>query len=284
MLRYTFHRAVDLADNAVPGVVRRAIKASAPQLVESLYRTLARFTSDEATQVTVQSGPLAGRPFVCSLKQARSYFLGNHEPSKVQALARYATPGSTVLDCGGHIGYMSLVMATMVGPHGRVVAFEPDRRNFEVFERNLLLNPDLAARVTLRRAAISDGDGQAAFSLGSTTFVGHLSSTGEAADDLVETLAIDDVVHRQQLGPALLKIDIEGGEVRALTAVQQTLRTHRPGLVIELHSEEAHRVFVEAIGEAGYVARRVDVRDAWSVSPPWAGYCEYEARPGLPAS
>jgi protein-L-isoaspartate O-methyltransferase len=52
------------------------------------------------------------------------------EPTEEALMRRYVRPGMNVLDLGANIGYHTLSMASMVGPNGRVTAFEPDATNF----------------------------------------------------------------------------------------------------------------------------------------------------------
>ena len=58
---------------------------------------------------------------------------------------------SLVLDIGASIGAHTLLLASLVGPNGRVMAFEPDDFAFRKLRRNLDLNPQVTSRVeTLR--------------------------------------------------------------------------------------------------------------------------------------
>lgn len=53
-----------------------------------------------------------------------------------EALFRLADPGEVAIDAGANIGYMSSVLATAVGPEGRVIAIEPDLSILPVLRRN----------------------------------------------------------------------------------------------------------------------------------------------------
>jgi len=44
--------------------------------------------------------------------------------------------GSTFFDVGAHFGYHSLMASSMVGPDGRIVAFEPTPTTYEVLRNN----------------------------------------------------------------------------------------------------------------------------------------------------
>src|SRR4051812_4172311 len=53
------------------------------------------------------------------------YLGGIFERDTARALARLVEPSSLVLDIGANIGAHTLRLAKLVGPHGRVLAFEP---------------------------------------------------------------------------------------------------------------------------------------------------------------
>ena len=43
----------------------------------------------------------------------------------LNALPRLLTPGSVFVDVGANVGFLSILAARLVGPEGRVIAFEP---------------------------------------------------------------------------------------------------------------------------------------------------------------
>ncbi len=71
-------------------------------------------------------------------------------------LARNLRPGETVVDAGAGYGYFTLLAADLVGPTGRVLAFEPHPRLAGLLRRNLALN-GLDERVEVSAAALGAG-------------------------------------------------------------------------------------------------------------------------------
>jgi FkbM family methyltransferase len=87
-------------------------------------------------------------------------FLGNaYERQTKAALRQLVLPASLVLDIGANIGAHTLPLAQLVGPTGRVMAFEPTEFAFRKLSRNLSLNPLLAARVEAYHCFLTTGDG-----------------------------------------------------------------------------------------------------------------------------
>src|SRR6185312_12382199 len=53
-------------------------------------------------------------------------------------LPQLVRPGSVVIDVGANIGHYTLRLAQLVGPEGRVYAFEPMPKTFDLLCRNVV--------------------------------------------------------------------------------------------------------------------------------------------------
>ncbi|MDX2171111.1 MAG: FkbM family methyltransferase [Deltaproteobacteria bacterium] len=197
------------------------------------------------------------------------YLLGAFEPRTRRALRRLVRRGDVVFDIGANIGAHTLDLARAVGSAGHVYAFEPADLAFAKLQRNLALNPPLAARTSASRmflAAVSSGarapDTYASWPLVACTAVhptlrGQLASTAGAA-----IASLDDFVSRQRVARLdLIKIDVDGHELPVLQGAAATLRRFRPTLVMELapylHAEARHRFadFIALLRRADYSLR-----------------------------
>lgn len=108
-------------------------------VVDRSLRLVGRLTGFE----TRNSDPLSWR---------LALMLGSHEADTRALFADLVEPGMTVVDVGAHIGYYTRQFADLVGPSGRVVAFEPHPRNYELLVRNVRSK----GNVTLVKKAASD--------------------------------------------------------------------------------------------------------------------------------
>jgi FkbM family methyltransferase len=79
---------------------------------------------------------------------------GVWEPLLTQLVTHEIGRGDVVLDLGAHIGYYTLLFSTLVGPRGRVIAFEPEPRNYSLLRKNVALN-DRRNVTTVDRAVSS---------------------------------------------------------------------------------------------------------------------------------
>ena len=120
-----------------------------------------RSVYDDASQsLTVLTGPLAGMirhgPFVTSdLAFAR----GKYEPEVVAFLVEHCGPHDIAFDIGANVGYHAMLLSRLVGPDGRVVAFEPVPTTAAWLEETLRRN-DLT-NVTVLRTAVGASAGAA---------------------------------------------------------------------------------------------------------------------------
>ena len=83
--------------------------------------------------------------------------------SEERLLKRCVEPGDAVIDVGANIGSMTLALAQVVGPQGRILSVEPGAAVFEVFERNIALNR-AGDRVTPLNLALGAREGSVCLS------------------------------------------------------------------------------------------------------------------------
>lgn len=214
-------------------------------------------------QITsIAAGPLRGMKMELNLQSEKDYWLGSYELELVGAL-KQATKGKHVAyDVGANIGYISLMLAQLLGDEGQVYSFEALPGNQERWKGNITLN-QLDERVHLQAVAVSKTSGKARFMVHASGGMGKLSSAKGRDEDYaeeieVDSLALDDAVYRQKSpAPELIKIDIEGGEGAALRGMTRLLKEKRPTLFIELHGYEAAREVFEQLTNHNYSMREL---------------------------
>lgn len=150
-------------------------------------------------------------------------------------------PGDTVVDGGAHTGRHTIPFARLVGAHGLVVAFEPLPSPAETL-RKLLAGSGLEPRVRLRAEALAREPGRRSFfvvnnmpefsGLTSRKFVEFVPDETEVQ---VEVETIDSALNMTERPGSLsfVKLDLEGGEFRALQGAEQTLGAQGPCCVFE---------------------------------------------------
>jgi FkbM family methyltransferase len=159
----------------------------------------------------------------------------------VELLREAARPGSTVLDAGAHLGYLTLQAARAVGPGGRVLAVEPNPNTVDMLRRNVAANP-VGADITVRALALGATAGRRSFFVTAAGDTSSLHPQSIASRQVEVEVATADAV--LDGGPVhVAKLDLEGGEVEALHGMSDTIRRWRPTIFVECNTE--------ALGAAG---------------------------------
>jgi len=206
--------------------------------------------------VRVLGGPLRGACLEMPQAERPSFVSGTYERAIVAALRHYIVAGATVYDVGAHVGYLSLVMAGLVGATGRVMAFEANPRN----QQSLIANVSRYApnRVTVKSCAVSDVTRIVSFATFDYSTVGHIGTDDTPNNALyvdVQATSLDDVVYKRGLpAPALIKIDVEGAEAAVLRGADDLLRDHRPVIIAEARATDEWHDAMERLSTYGYTS------------------------------
>lgn len=205
------------------------------RLIEALLPRLRRDGNRMGRRIITLGG--TGLRFECDLADWLGqyvYLTGSYEPATVRVLVDHVRAGDCVLDVGANVGVFTLLLAALVGPRGSVHAIEPVPALRSALKRQLALNPGLP--VSVHAFAAADRAGTATLHEGPAGHAG-LSSlrplTEAAAEHRVRALPIDD------LGAtlprvALVKLDVEGAELKALRGIAALIERDRPLIVVEV--------------------------------------------------
>lgn len=202
-----------------------------------------------AVPATVRAGPLAGMKLELDPRVQADVVIGAYERGASDAILRNLRTGDVAFDVGSHFGYFALLMATTVGPGGRVVCFEADSEVLPTLERNVARNAAVVeADVTVVNCAVAAHAGAMRFTRGGHTTRGALSDSGDVE---VGAMTLDDAVLRYGT-PELVKIDVEGAELQILDGAARLLERGSTTLVIETHSDALLEACVGRLTSHGY--------------------------------
>jgi FkbM family methyltransferase len=219
---------------------------------------------------TVVAGFPGGLRLRLDLRESlqRDFLFGLYDRAELALVRAWLRPGGDFVDVGAHIGMYSVAAALALGDRGRVLAFEPNPAARAQLEANLALNGCVG--VTVSAAAVSDSVGETVLHVPATPDPSFSSLEGgrfaEGEPVRVETTTVDRAVEEHGLRPAVVKIDIEGGEVRAVSGMERTLEL-RPALLVEVDAESGAEL-ERRLAPHGYRAYRVGRR---GVEPGLAG-------------
>ncbi len=185
---------------------------------------------------------------------------GFWEPWIEPVVRRLARPGDRVIDVGANLGYYTLILAGIVGPQGRVWAFEANPQIAARLKRSLEFN-GYAAFTEVQAAAAGDRSGEAAF------FVSRRDSGSSHLHHVVQHVEAGSVIQTRMLTldascgaepVRLLRMDAQGSELmilegaRSLLARSPDIRICMEWDLIQLRSRSDVAGGVRALEEQGF--------------------------------
>lgn len=190
---------------------------------------------------------------------------GYVEANLVAAMLEHAPAGGVVFDVGAHFGFFSLLAKRLVGPEGRVFAFEPAPSTAAILRGNV--EPAgvtvVAAAVWKEPCEIEINDLGAALSAFNSVRRPRLDGRAErvARESKVATPAVTLDGFASEVGerPGFVKVDAESAEFEVLLGMETLLREAKPVVCLELGDlgvEGAHpsRALVDHMIARGYRA------------------------------
>lgn len=195
--------------------------------------------------------PLRSQQTLKRLHFAHQIRLGRFVTSEPEyaRLREWVATGDWVVDVGANVGHYTMYLSRLVGPAGRVLAFEPVPETFELLAANM--SYARAHNVTLFNAAASAqlsiaGVSMPQFSSGlANYYMAGITLEGGAELDVL-TMPIDSVMPPHRV--TLVKVDVEGHELQAIRGMERLLRRDRPRLIVEGASSEVETF----LGNLGY--------------------------------
>jgi FkbM family methyltransferase len=202
---------------------------------------------------------------------------GNYEPFETELLKQHVRRGDVVLDVGANIGYYSLLFARLVGPEGKVFAFEPDPTNFGLLTRNVRRNG--YANVVAVPAAVGDRTGKLRLYLCEDNRGDHRTyDSGDGRPSVeVDVVRLDDYLKDFERPVAFVKMDVQGSEPAALAGMDGLLRRNpRLKLATEFWPFGLHRSgssaegFLRALAGHGFALQVIDEAGQRVAPADWA--------------
>lgn len=231
--------------------------------VRSLWRSICWrwLASRLAVPLRLKAGTFFGYPMtVLAPPYVDILFYGAYLLDPEIRLTRYflrqIQEGQIFFDVGAHIGYYTLLASKLVGPSGRVLAFEPAAPVLPVLRDNIQRH----LNITLIEAAAGDRDGSV------DLWVPKLKDTGMSTvlkngpgvpcvQYGVQSVTLDTICSTYRVQPEWIKLDVEGAEDRVIGGSPKTFSNSALTVVAEVWLDSilpSHRESVKLLCREGF--------------------------------
>jgi FkbM family methyltransferase len=168
----------------------------------------------------------------------------NFEEQIYEAIIR---PGDYCYDVGANVGDVSLFLARLAGPSGKVIAFEPVLAIYETLRVAVERDSHLKAPIVTHPYGLAESEKQADINVPKGLFGMGSMAPRENWSRVQETHQIDSydcrfipldslISQKKQVPPDFIKIDVEGAELYVLRGATELLKRYRPLMLIEVFS------------------------------------------------
>jgi FkbM family methyltransferase len=174
-------------------------------------------------------------------------YSGGYEPELTAFMKQILPNKCCFIDVGANTGYYTLLAASLLPDGGNVHSFEAHPQVVEQLRRNLTLTG--FANVVLNAAAVCDADQPVELYLPRPSDTGwaahtdrHLTNASlvpgfTAQDQVVEVRGVRLDTYCREFGLTdvdLIKVDVEGAELRVLNGMRAVLTAMAPDLILEI--------------------------------------------------
>lgn len=197
--------------------------------------------------------------------------LGGVEDRLTRYIVRSLRDDEIFYDIGAHIGYYS-ILASIISPSGKVIAFEPNPYVYRVLKANIAMAN--SSNIDALPYAVSNKTGTSTLVIPASVY----AATGSLKDVhtwiyrmsdyrvvrvKVPTITIDYFVNRSMMPPSFIKIDVEGAEDLVVQGARKTLKEYCPRISMEVWrlARAPHYRASAILYNLGYKSYAIDKND-----------------------
>ena len=159
-----------------------------------------------------------------------SAFKKHQDKNEIDLFNRLVKKGSTILDIGANIGFYSKLFSKLVGKSGGIIAFEPDRTNFQHLLSSIKSFPNIQSY----EKAVSNRSETIRIYTSKLLNVDHRTYPIDDFESCyeIEAIALDDWLDKLPT-VHLIKMDIQGYEPKAIEGMRKLLERDAPMMFVE---------------------------------------------------
>ena len=193
------------------------------------------------------------------------HYRSRENPNEISFILENANKGDTLMDIGANKGGFLYWMIKKAGPKGKVIGFEP--QNYLYHFLRAYFSSRNYPQVRVEQYALSDthatvqmiipDSGKPSSPGASIHFTLKDNPTARTEDVITTTL--DQYCAVNDLAPALMKIDVEGHELKVIKGGLNVLAKYKPKIILECEALQVSRAEVKetfdtilALGYSGF--------------------------------
>lgn len=151
------------------------------------------------------------------------YLSGNYGKGRTDYIREHVKEGDYVVDAGANIGFFTMQLAKAVGDKGKVIAIEPDERNFKYLKRNIELN-GYKNIIPVMKAVSNENTVMRFYQTESQTANTLVAQEG-ATETEIEVISLDSFLPTINVDHIdFMKIDTDGSEPLAMKGMVDTIK------------------------------------------------------------
>ena len=233
--RITFFKILVYPLRVIKLLVLSPISSREKQITSNLSNLL---VDDILAQVNEFKGKFYISPSSALFQRLALY--NSYEPDLTKIVKQILDPHKDIIDIGANIGFYTVLFQKVINKDKKVLAIEPASKALKRLYQNLTINQS-NENVIVFEGGVSDTIGKLELktingreeysTLGSV--IHPASHETSFVTELIEISTVDLLVKKYSLTPGFVKIDVEGMEPRVLQGMQETIRVHRPIILME---------------------------------------------------
>lgn len=176
-----------------------------------------------------------------------------HDPGVHKELEKIK--GGVFIDIGAHIGSMTIQVARQMDKKGKVIALEPFPYYFNMLKKNIEHNK--LSNVKAHALACSDKEEEINLSW----------DLGDHKPSMkVKTINIDKLVKLDKLLRVdVIKIDVEGAELKVLKGCKKTIERFKPKIIFEANSSKEYEILTSEFKKMKYEIFKIDKNNYYAI-------------------
>ncbi|MBU0959656.1 MAG: FkbM family methyltransferase [Nanoarchaeota archaeon] len=148
-------------------------------------------------------------------------YVGKYVPQK----------GDVVVDAGAFVGNFAVYASKLVGPEGKVIAFEPEESNYRLLKRNIKLNK-LKNVIVIKKGLWHKDDLLKFKTKGPESCLADFDKE-ENLSNTISVVSLDSFFKRNRIKKLdFVKMDIEGAEIRAIEGMKNLMQANKINFAI----------------------------------------------------